>query len=251
MSLFGVTTEFRLPGNQCVSAHREAASGGTVLASFPCNLLSLEASEFFALHAIRRRIRMRLDHLLIAGTALISSAAIAAGTAKHSQALTEQQPEQSAQIAPESQAPAGQDREVIKQAQEKLTSLGHKAGPVDGIAGPKTKAAVKRFQQSNGLQVSGHLDMQTLAALQVGPESQARSMAPSEASSQASASASPSESSTLSSSESPSESTSMSSSAAPSEPSEQSTAPQSAMPDPTSREASLTTTEPASEQSQS
>ena len=63
---------------------------------------------------------------------------------------------------------AQQNPDTIRQAQEKLSSMGHDAGPVDGIMGPKTQAAVKEFQESKGLNASGQLDSQTLAALQTG-----------------------------------------------------------------------------------
>jgi hypothetical protein len=36
---------------------------------------------------------------------------------------------------------------LIKGAQQRLTALGFEPGPIDGQDGPKTKAAVKRFQQ--------------------------------------------------------------------------------------------------------
>ncbi|HET8748111.1 MAG TPA: peptidoglycan-binding domain-containing protein, partial [Ramlibacter sp.] len=52
------------------------------------------------------------------------------------------------------------------QVQEKLSAAGHEVQP-DGIMGPKTQAALKEFQQKQGLQASGQLDQQTLAALGV------------------------------------------------------------------------------------
>ena len=45
------------------------------------------------------------------------------------------------------------------------------SGPVDGMLGPKTQAAVKEFQQSKGIQASGKLDQKTLAALGVSESS--------------------------------------------------------------------------------
>ena len=60
-----------------------------------------------------------------------------------------------------------QSSDLVKQAQEKLKAAGHDVGPVDGIMGPKTQAGVKDFQQKKGLQASGQLDKQTLAALGV------------------------------------------------------------------------------------
>ncbi|MGH8742103.1 MAG: peptidoglycan-binding domain-containing protein, partial [Burkholderiales bacterium] len=65
-----------------------------------------------------------------------------------------------------SQQQASQGQEAVKQAQEKLSAAGHQVQP-DGIMGPKTQAALKEFQQSKGLDASGKLDQQTLAALGV------------------------------------------------------------------------------------
>ena len=56
------------------------------------------------------------------------------------------------------------DQGTIKQAQEKLSSKGHDV-QADGVLGAKTQAAVKEFQQKEGIQASGRLDTETLAAL--------------------------------------------------------------------------------------
>ena len=113
---------------------------------------------------------MKFAQFVAAGIALASAAAFAGGPQRSTQA-SEQQNAQSPRDH-QSQASQGQgaqqDQETIKQAQEKLSSLGHDAGPVDGIVGPKTQAAVKEFQESKGLQASGQLDSQTLAALDTG-----------------------------------------------------------------------------------
>jgi peptidoglycan hydrolase-like protein with peptidoglycan-binding domain len=44
-----------------------------------------------------------------------------------------------------------------RQVQEALHRLGHYEGPVDGIFGPLTRAAIRRFQQDNGADVTGYL----------------------------------------------------------------------------------------------
>lgn len=49
--------------------------------------------------------------------------------------------------------------------QERLAARGFSPGPIDGINGPQTKAAVRAFQQANGLTVDGIVGPQTLAAL--------------------------------------------------------------------------------------
>lgn len=53
----------------------------------------------------------------------------------------------------------------VSQVQQALIDQGFDIGTVDGQMGPKTKAALKQFQQQKGLQASGKLDQQTLAAL--------------------------------------------------------------------------------------
>ena len=51
-------------------------------------------------------------------------------------------------------------------ADQKTARVQSKLGiPADGIAGPQTKRAVKRFQRANGLVVDGIIGPQTLAAL--------------------------------------------------------------------------------------
>jgi peptidoglycan hydrolase-like protein with peptidoglycan-binding domain len=117
--------------------------------------------------------RMNLTHLFVAVAAAFSLGAVAAGQSKQEpQAQSGQTEAQSSTTAQGAQTPAqtSQSSDTIKQAQEKLSSQGHDAGPADGKLGAKTQAAVKEFQQSKGLQASGQLDQPTLAALGVGSE---------------------------------------------------------------------------------
>lgn len=53
----------------------------------------------------------------------------------------------------------------IRQAQEQLKSTGLYKGKVDGEMGTETKQAISQFQQQRGLNETGDLDEQTLAAL--------------------------------------------------------------------------------------
>lgn len=69
----------------------------------------------------------------------------------------QQQKSESAMMSPD----------TIKQVQQALNEKGFQAGPVDGKWGSKTESAVKNFQQDQGMQASGSLDQQTLAALGV------------------------------------------------------------------------------------
>ena len=49
--------------------------------------------------------------------------------------------------------------------QQALNSDGLNAGPVDGVMGPRTRDALKKYQSQKGLNASGQVDRQTLGAL--------------------------------------------------------------------------------------
>lgn len=49
--------------------------------------------------------------------------------------------------------------------QSRLTSHGFPVGPIDGVIGDKTTAAIKAFQSRNGILLSGKADEATIAAL--------------------------------------------------------------------------------------
>ena len=53
----------------------------------------------------------------------------------------------------------------VKELQEKLTAKGFNTGTADGAFGPKTEAAVRRFQEKQGLQVDGIAGPKTCGAL--------------------------------------------------------------------------------------
>lgn len=59
--------------------------------------------------------------------------------------------------------PGPDDRTVYLQTL--LKRAGYEFGPVDGIAGPKTRAALKRFQAAAGLPETGDFDAPTVARL--------------------------------------------------------------------------------------
>lgn len=54
----------------------------------------------------------------------------------------------------------------VSGAQGRLSNLGYDPGKIDGIVGPKTTAAVKRFQKDQKMDPTGALDSATLAALE-------------------------------------------------------------------------------------
>jgi hypothetical protein len=55
--------------------------------------------------------------------------------------------------------------ETVLQAQRKLKELGYNPGPIDGLMGSKTKAAIRIFQSDYNLPKSGTLDKKTRAKL--------------------------------------------------------------------------------------
>ena len=52
-----------------------------------------------------------------------------------------------------------------REVQEALKAKGNDPGPIDGRMGPKTRAALKAFQEANGLKATEQLDNQTAEKL--------------------------------------------------------------------------------------
>lgn len=73
---------------------------------------------------------------------------------------------QQAQSSLLSNIPAEGNRSHVSAVQHELRSRGYKIR-VDGKFGPKTRAAVRKFQRKQGLAVTGALDRDTLQALQL------------------------------------------------------------------------------------
>jgi len=64
------------------------------------------------------------------------------------------------------------DRGDIKKVQETLRDKGYYTASVDGRMGPQTREAIRQYQKSENLPVTGHLDGETAGKLGVGQESE-------------------------------------------------------------------------------
>jgi peptidoglycan hydrolase-like protein with peptidoglycan-binding domain len=58
----------------------------------------------------------------------------------------------------------------VRQAQAALKKAGFDPGPIDGIMGAKTMAAVRKYQTQKGLEVTGVINAETENALLPSPE---------------------------------------------------------------------------------
>src|SRR5687767_5828237 len=59
--------------------------------------------------------------------------------------------------------PGGSER--VREVQRRLVKLGYRPGPVDGLFGPRTRAATQWFQYKHGLPTKGRVNRSTLAVL--------------------------------------------------------------------------------------
>jgi peptidoglycan hydrolase-like protein with peptidoglycan-binding domain len=105
---------------------------------------------------------MQLKQLAIAVAAafVVAAPAFAAGDPRgpSAQDTMSKSSEQSAHV---------QSSSAVREAQQALKDKGFDTGPIDGVMGPKTSAALKEFQESQGLKTTGQLDAQTRSALDV------------------------------------------------------------------------------------
>lgn len=59
-----------------------------------------------------------------------------------------------------------EDTNLVKLIQSRLRGLGYAVGPIDGVIGPKTMAAIEQFQMKHGLPATGLLDPATKASIE-------------------------------------------------------------------------------------
>ena len=73
----------------------------------------------------------------------------------------------------------GSEGDDVKALQQALLARGINCGAADGIFGPKTEAAVKRFQEREGLAADGIVGPMTMAAMGAGDDDEESGSAPS------------------------------------------------------------------------
>ena len=71
------------------------------------------------------------------------------------------------------------DRGDTRNMQQALQAKGYNPGPIDGIHGPRTSAALREYQKAEGLKVTGQMDGETRQRLMAGSASSSPAASPS------------------------------------------------------------------------
>ncbi|MBI3108322.1 MAG: peptidoglycan-binding protein [Candidatus Rokubacteria bacterium] len=69
-------------------------------------------------------------------------------------------------VTRERSSPAPAPR-FLRDTQKALRDLGHQPGPIDGVVGPRTRAALMSYQRAEGLPATGRLETETMARLDI------------------------------------------------------------------------------------
>ena len=101
------------------------------------------------------------------GTALVAAGAYANEDAAKHQSQSGSTPQASSESMSSQSSPQAstQDSETVKKVQSALAQQGYDPGPVDGQLGSRTKSALKQAQKDKGIEATGQIDEQTIAAL--------------------------------------------------------------------------------------
>jgi peptidoglycan hydrolase-like protein with peptidoglycan-binding domain len=122
-----------------------------------------------------------MKKILLTGITLISFAALAPASAQQPSSPNKPAPNSAMQqhngsvnsnARQQTKNATQPSQDEIKQAQQALDQKGFHVN-ADGILGPQTKQAVKKFQEQQKLQQTGELDQQTMSALGVGQSNEA------------------------------------------------------------------------------
>src|SRR3989442_13942084 len=111
--------------------------------------------------------------LLLLGATLLLAGCAGEPTTTPSAPGTTTPPQTRPQPAPPPQArpqhpeppPAIDEPMTPFELQDRLNQLGYKVGAVDGVIGPRTTEALKKYQSDNNLPATGTLDIQTIKKL--------------------------------------------------------------------------------------
>jgi localization factor PodJL len=161
-----------------VKWYREAASYGLADSQFNLGILAehglgmtknlSEAYKWFSLaassgdaEAAKRREVIRVQ--LAPATLAEAEAAVTAWKVKVAPADANEVVEQAAWAAT---APATENTALVARAQTLLNGLGYDVGPPDGLIGSRTRTAVKRFQNRNGLAETGEISIPLVTQLE-------------------------------------------------------------------------------------
>ncbi len=128
--------------------------------------------------------------LALSGLAALPACSMFGGGGNHREASSSYSSPSTASSQPSSSsvsasAPAPQSAELtpdtIKQVQQTLQQQNLYRGSVDGVWGPRTEAAVREYQQQHNMDVTGKLDQQTMAGLNLVGSQQGNAQPPANA----------------------------------------------------------------------
>ena len=120
-------------------------------------------------------MKHRSTRIFIAGMATVSLGACTSwlyGEQDSQPSASGGQSAPQAQSAQEAVPKAASER-LVRNVQQQLQAKGMDPGPIDGIWGSQTQSALEQFQQDQGIQASGQINADTLAALGITGEQSA------------------------------------------------------------------------------
>jgi uncharacterized protein YcfJ len=141
--------------------------------------MSEQDAELDRLRRENERLRRETDDIRRPSTSQAPASSSPERAASSDQATTGSQSTSSDQgvssTQADGQATTYNQPDQIRQAQMELNKRGFDAGPQDGVWGPETESAIRGFQKSKGLEVTGRLNDRTMKELGVAERSRATS----------------------------------------------------------------------------
>ncbi len=131
------------------------------------------------------RIRNLSTLLALAGVAALPACSMFGGGGSHQASNTSYPPPAQSYAATPSYgsgAPQASSTEMtsntIRDVQQSLQQDGLYRGQIDGVWGPQTRSAVRRYQQQHNITVTGQLDQETLSSMNLGGTNQGSAQQP-------------------------------------------------------------------------